>query len=173
MPIIPRISSFSVEDAWLRDEEILDKIPLYSLHGLRLHTRRTRVQYAAKDQDFLSTIPSISTKDTFLLPSRYITIMSMFKRIIRIAIVVELILLIGFIPTLFNPNARIYGGPGGGWDWSPWCFVGPMAGLMFVTGLAIDVAARKITHPVYRTITIAALVLALVFVWVRIVRSDQ
>ncbi|MFA6523188.1 MAG: hypothetical protein WCS85_02370 [Candidatus Peribacteraceae bacterium] len=98
--------------------------------------------------------------------------MKMFKRIIRIAIVVELLLLMGFLPTLFNPNARIYGGPGGGWDWSPWGFVGPMAGLMFVIGLAIDFAARKITNPVYRTIAITALVLALVFVWVRIVRSD-
>lgn len=114
----------------------------------------------------------MSTKDMFLIPWRYVTTMDMFKRIIRIAIAVELLLLIGFIPTLFNPNARIYGGPGGGWDWSPWGFVGPMAGLMFVTGLAIDVAARKITNPVYRSLAIAALVLALAFVWVRIVQSD-
>ncbi len=98
--------------------------------------------------------------------------MNMFKRIIRIAVVVELLLLMGFIPTLFNPNARMYGGPGGGWDWSPWGFVGPMAGLMFVTGLAIDFAARKIKNPVERTIAIAALVLALAFIWVKIVRSD-
>lgn len=98
--------------------------------------------------------------------------MNIFKRILRIAIVVEFILLIGFIPTLFNSNARIYGGLGGGWDWSPWVFVGPMAGLMFVTGLAIDFAARKITNPVYRAIAIAALVLVLAFIWMKIVQSE-
>ena len=98
--------------------------------------------------------------------------MNMLKRIIRIAIVVELLLLIGFIPTLFNPNARIYGGPGGGWDWSPLGFVGPLAGLMFLTGLGIDFSVRKITNLVYRAMAIAALVLALAFIWVRIVWSD-
>ncbi len=116
--------------------------------------------------------PGISTKDRFLIPWRQVTTVNMFKRIVRIAIVVELLLLIGFIPTLFNPHARIYGGPGGGWDWSPWGFVGPMAGLMFVTGLAIDFAARRITNPVYRTIAIAALILALALIWMKIVRSD-
>ena len=90
----------------------------------------------------------------------------------RIVIVVELLLLMGFLPTLLNPNARIYGGTGGGWDWSPWGFVGPMAGLMFITGLAIDSAARKITNPVYRAIVIAALILALALIWAKIVRSD-
>ncbi len=98
--------------------------------------------------------------------------MSVFQRTLRIAIIVELLLLIGFLPTLFNPNARIYGGPGGGWDWSPWGFVGPMAGLMFVTGLAIDFTARKIKSPVLKAIVIAALVLALASVWGMIVRSE-
>ncbi len=96
----------------------------------------------------------------------------MLKRILRIAIIVELLLLMGFLPTLFNPSARIYGGPGGGWDWSPWGFVGPMAGLMFVTGLGIDTAARKIKSPVLKAIVIAALVLALASVWAMIVRSE-
>lgn len=118
------------------------------------------------------SIPGISTKDMSQIQWLQVSTMNMFKRIIRIAIVVELILLIGFIPTLLNPNARIYGGPGGGWDWSPWVFVGPMAGLMFVTGLAIDFAGRKITNPVYRTIVIAALVLALACIWAKIVRSE-
>ena len=90
----------------------------------------------------------------------------------RIVIVVELLLLMGFLPTLLNPNARIYGGTGGGWDWSPWGFVGPMAGLMLITGLAIDFAARKIANPVYRGIVIAALILALALIWAKIVRSD-
>lgn len=96
----------------------------------------------------------------------------MLKRIFRIAIVVELMMLIGFLPTLFNSNARIYGGPGGGWDWSPWAFFGPMAGLMFTTGLAIDLAMRKIQRPILRRIVIAALILTLVSIWVRIVQSE-
>lgn len=96
----------------------------------------------------------------------------MLKRILRIAIIVELILLMGFLPTLFNANARIYGGPGGGWDWSPWGFVGPMAGLMFVVGLAIDFVIRRVAHPIYRTIFVSALVLLLVFLWIWIVRSE-
>lgn len=96
----------------------------------------------------------------------------MFKRILRIIIVVEMILLLGFMPTLFNPNARIYRGSGGGWDWSPWAFVGPMAGLMFVTGLAIDLTMRKIQQPVVRAGVIALLALALCLIWVKIVRSE-
>lgn len=96
----------------------------------------------------------------------------MLKRIIRIVIIVEMLLLLGFLPTLFNPSARIYGGTGGGWDWSPWGFVGPMAGLMFLTGLGIDLAVRKIKNPVYRTIVIGLLVLALACIWATIVRSE-
>ncbi len=94
-----------------------------------------------------------------------------FKITLRIVIIVELLLLIGFLPTLFNPNARIYGGQGGGWDWSPWGFVGPMALLLFLTGLCIDTAARKIKNPLLKAIVIAALVLALASVWAMIVRS--
>ncbi len=94
------------------------------------------------------------------------------SRVIRVIIIVELILLVGFLPTLFNPNARIFGGPGGGWDWSPWGFVGPLAGLMFITGLGIDLAARKVTSPLLRSLVIVFLVLALAAVWIRIVRSE-
>lgn len=103
---------------------------------------------------------------------RFVHYLNMPKRIIRIIIVVELLLLMGFLPTLFNPHARIYGGPGGGWDWSLWVFVGPMAGLMFITGLGIDLAVRKIKNPVYRAIVIGLLVLALACIWAKIVRSE-
>lgn len=96
----------------------------------------------------------------------------MLKRIVLIAIIVELLLLLGFLPTVFNPNAHIYGGPGGGWDWSPWSFISPLAGLMFVVGLGIDAATRKIHNPVHRAIVIAALVLGLAFIWVTIVQSE-
>lgn len=95
--------------------------------------------------------------------------MSMLKRIIRIFIIIELILLGPFILTLFNPNARINGGPGGGWDWSPRVFFGPMAALLFVAGLAIDFAARKITNLVYRIGAIAAIVLVVLLIWGQVV----
>lgn len=93
----------------------------------------------------------------------------MLKRIIRIFIIVELILLGPFILTLLNPNARINGGLGGGWDWSPKAFIGPMAALLFVAGLAIDFAARNIVNPVYRIGAITAIVLMVLLIWVQIV----
>lgn len=98
--------------------------------------------------------------------------MSMFKRIIRIAIIIELILLVPFVLTLLNPNARINGGSGGGWDWSPKVFFGPMAALLFIAGLAIDSAARKITNPVYRVTVIATIVLVVLFIWAEIVTES-
>lgn len=97
--------------------------------------------------------------------------MNIFKRFLRIALIVEGLLLMGFLPTLFNPNARIYGGSGGGWDWSPWGFMGPMAGLMFLTGVGIDAAWRNIKNPVLRGVVIALLLLALASIWVGIVKS--
>lgn len=100
------------------------------------------------------------------------TTMPIVKRILRIVIVVEMLLLMGFLPTLFNPSARIYVGTGRGLDSSPWGFVGPMAGLMFVTGLRIDIAVRKIKNPVYRAIVIGLLVLALGCIWATNVRSE-
>jgi amino acid transporter len=98
--------------------------------------------------------------------------MPLSKRLLRIALIVELLLFLGFLPTLFNPNAHIYGGTGGGWDWSPWGFVGPMAALMFMTGIGIDTAARSIEHPIIRAIVIVGLVCGLGFIWAQIVRSE-
>ncbi len=103
------------------------------------------------------------------MPSQCMTLL---KRLLRIVVLVELLLLIGFLPTLFNPNARIYGGPGGGWDWSPWGFVGPLAGLMLIAGLAMDYAWRNIRHPVLRRVAVAAPALAVGLLWIRIVRSE-
>lgn len=93
----------------------------------------------------------------------------MLKRIIRTFIIAELILLGPFILTLFNPNARINGGPGGGWDWSPSVFFGPMVALLFGAGLAIDFAARKIANPVYRITAIVSIILILLLIWIQIV----
>jgi hypothetical protein len=44
-----------------------------------------------------------------------------------------------------------------------------MAALLFVAGLAIDFAARKITNPIYRIGAITAIVLVVVLIWVQIV----
>jgi hypothetical protein len=95
-----------------------------------------------------------------------------FTRILRIVILVELILFIGFLPTLFNENAHLYGGNGGGWDWSPWTFFGPMAGLLFVIGISVDAALRHIKHPAIRIIVTINLLLLLGSIWVMIVRSE-
>ncbi len=108
----------------------------------------------------------------FIYTNSLATTLQMLTRVLRIIIVVELIMLTGFLPTLFNPHARIYGGPGGGWDWSPWSFVGPMGGLMFVTGLGIDTVSRKITNPMYRVFFITMLVLVFASIWAKIVRSE-
>ena len=98
--------------------------------------------------------------------------MTFFTRILRIAILVELIVFIGFFPTLFNENAHLYGGSGGGWDWSPWTFVGPMAGLLFVIGIGVDAALRHIKHPALRIIVTISLLLLLGSIWAMIVRSE-
>ncbi len=86
------------------------------------------------------------------------------KNLIRIAIFVGLILLIPLILTLLNPNAEIYGGKGGGWDWMPGDF-GVMGILLFGTGLAIDFAARKIGNRTHRVLAIASIVLMLLLIW--------
>lgn len=104
--------------------------------------------------------------------SATIATMTIIKRLLRIVIIVESLLLLGFLPTLFNPNAHIYGGSGGGWDWSPWVFVGPMAGLLFVAGLLIDISARNIKNPPLRIIFIATILLLVAMIWGTIVRSE-
>lgn len=89
------------------------------------------------------------------------------KRIVRIAVIVGVILLIPLVLTLLNPNAGIYGGAGGGWDWMPGDFVG-MGALLFATGLAIEYARIKFTNPTYRVLAITAIVLALLAIWVEL-----
>ncbi len=89
------------------------------------------------------------------------------KNIGRIVLGVGLLLLIPLALTLFNPNASLYGGPGGGWDWMPGDFV-VMGILLFLTGLAIDVAVRNIVNPVSRTITVTGILAALFFIWIEL-----
>ena len=87
------------------------------------------------------------------------------KRLIVWAAVVALILLIPLVLTLLNPDARMNGGAGG--DWAPGGFV-VMGLLLFCTGLAIDFAVRKITHPIFRMFAVAAIVLTLLAIWMEL-----
>lgn len=89
------------------------------------------------------------------------------KNIARIAIGTGLILLIPLVLTLLNPSAHVNGGHGGGWDWGPGDFIA-MGALIFATGLALDFAVRKITHPVYRIIASIAIVTVLFLLWVEL-----
>ena len=89
------------------------------------------------------------------------------KNIVRIAIIVGLILLIPLVLTLLNPNARIYGGGGGGWDWAPGGFI-VMGVLLFGTGFALDFAVRKLINPIYRVFAVIAIVVALLLIWVEL-----
>lgn len=93
--------------------------------------------------------------------------MKNFKNITRIVLVAGIILLIPLVLTLLNPNAEIYGGRGGGWDWMPGDFV-IMGILLFGTGLSIDLAARKLTNPMHRILAIAAIIIVLFLVWVEL-----
>lgn len=85
----------------------------------------------------------------------------------RIAIVVGLILLLPLIGTLLNPSATVNGGPGGGWDWGFGDFI-IMGALLFITGLAIDYAWRKINHPTYRVLAVLVIVFILLALWVEL-----
>lgn len=89
------------------------------------------------------------------------------NRYIRVLVIVGALLLVPLVLTLLNPSSHLRGGTGGGWDWGPLDF--PIMGaLLFVFGIAIDFAARKLTNPAYRTLAIAGLVLALIAIWVEI-----
>jgi hypothetical protein len=84
------------------------------------------------------------------------------KNIIRIAIAVGLILLIPLILTIRDGAVE-----GGGWNWTLSDFI-VMGTLLFGTGLAIDLAARKLTNPIYRIIAITAIIIALFLIWVEL-----
>lgn len=89
------------------------------------------------------------------------------KSPIRVAVIVGFILPIPLILTLLNPNASIYGGPGGGWDWGPLDF--PLMGaLLFTTGMAIDFVARRVPSRAMRVLGISAIILTCLAIWVEL-----
>ena len=89
------------------------------------------------------------------------------KSPIRVGIITGLILLIPLVLTLLNPNARIYGGPGGGWDWAPGDFL-TMGVLLYIAGTAIDFVARRVPSRAIRFLIIGGLVLAFLALWVEL-----
>jgi hypothetical protein len=79
------------------------------------------------------------------------------KNITHILSIVGLILLAPLFGNIFIS----------GWNWDLFDFI-VMGSLLFVIGLAIDLAARKITNPFRRTIAIIAIVAALFLIWVEL-----
>lgn len=77
------------------------------------------------------------------------------RNITRIAIIVGIILLIPLFGNFFVE----------GWNWGVGDFI-IMGILLFVTGLLIDLAARKINTPLHRILAIAAIVLGFLCIWV-------
>lgn len=76
------------------------------------------------------------------------------QNIIRIAVVVGVMLLVPLFGNLFIE----------GWDWGVGDFI-VMGALLFVTGLAIDFAVRKLNRPLYRVIAVGAIVMMLILLW--------
>ena len=80
---------------------------------------------------------------------------NMKNSIIRVALIVALILLIPVFGNLYID----------GWNWGPLDFV-IMGGLLFLVGMAIDAVARKVTNPVWKTISILGIILVFLAIWV-------
>ena len=89
------------------------------------------------------------------------------SHIARVALGVSAVLLIPLALTLVNPNASIYGGPGGGFDWMPGDFV-IMGVLLFAAGLAISFAVRKLADPAAKIAAVVAILAALFAIWVEL-----
>lgn len=79
------------------------------------------------------------------------------NNIVKIAIVVGVLLLVPVFGTLFVE----------GWDWGLLDFLA-MGALLFTTGLAIDFAVRRFTHPVQKVVAVGLIVLTLLLIWVEL-----
>ena len=77
--------------------------------------------------------------------------------IIRVAAIVGLILLIPVFGNLYID----------GWNWSPFDFL-IMGALLFVVGLAIDLAARKIADPMQKTLAIGGIIFVFLVIWTQL-----
>ena len=88
------------------------------------------------------------------------------KNIIRVAVITGLILLIPLTLQLTIGT----GVDGQGWNWKLGDFV-IIGALLFITSLAIDFAARKITNPAHRSFAIIAIVAIFLLIWVGMIHN--
>ena len=84
------------------------------------------------------------------------------KNVLRVIIIVAVILLIPLVLTI-----RDGGVEGVGWNWTLSDFV-IMGTIMFLFGLAIDFAARRIRTPLTRVIAIAAIIFVFLALWAQL-----
>lgn len=82
------------------------------------------------------------------------------RNILYIALITAIILLIPLVLQLTIGT----GVDGQGFNWELGDFI-VMGVLIFVTGLAIDFATRKITKSAYRVFAVIAIVLILLLIW--------
>jgi len=78
----------------------------------------------------------------------------MTNSIIRVACIVGLILLIPVFGNLYIE----------GWDWGPLDFI-IMGALLFMVGMTIDLAVRKITDPLKKWAAIGAVIFVFLVIW--------
>lgn len=85
------------------------------------------------------------------------------KSIFRAAIGTGLVLLIPLALQLTIGT----GVDGQGWNWKLDDFL-VIGALLFITGLAIDFAVRKLINPVYRVVAVSVIVAVLLLVWLEL-----
>lgn len=89
------------------------------------------------------------------------------KNSVRILISVGLLLLIPLAFTLLNSHASLYGGTGGGWDWTTGDFA-VMGALLFCAGYAIAFAIQNLKKSASRVTAVALILAALFLVWIEL-----
>jgi hypothetical protein len=86
------------------------------------------------------------------------------RHLIHTAIATACLLMVPLVLTLSNPNARIYGGEGGGFDWMPGSFL-VMGAMLFSCGLAIQYASVRFKGVLPRIAVIAGVACAFLLIW--------
>jgi len=105
---------------------------------------------------------------TFAIARERLMAMSDWRRpMIQAGVASLFILTAPLMLTLTNPDARLNGGAGGGFDWTLGSFV-VMGVLLFAAGLGVQFAARKIRRPLPRILAGSAIVLVVLMIWVEL-----
>ncbi|MEM6493874.1 MAG: hypothetical protein AAF650_05790 [Pseudomonadota bacterium] len=74
------------------------------------------------------------------------------------------LLLLPLALTLANPDARLLGGKGGGFDWMPGSFL-VMGVMLFTAALAVQIVSQRASGAASRTLAIGAIALVFVALW--------